>query len=207
MPKYQPQPSAAKGASSKAPLIVEPKCLVCKSPHRHLVDKMLVSGMTYSEIERQFAFAGLKRRSIAGHREKHLGHEEAAIREIIERETAENFEEGKARLITKNTYLEVALQKAYDALISDTAIVEPKDAVKVIEVLTKMQQEQQGVAIDELRVQFQMFLQAVKEIVPKENWDSIVERTKELLAATGRDAGVVAAPAQLETAVDAEVIT
>lgn len=172
------------------PVITEPRCKICQSPHRHLVDQMLVAGHSYSEIERQFEFANLPRRSISGHADKHLGYEEAAIRQVIEREAQaaqRNFDTGVERLVTKNAYLEVALQKAYDALIQDLTIVEPKDAVKVIEQLQKLQEQNQNVALDELRVQLQMFIQAVKEVVPKGDWESIVSRTADLLRASGRE--------------------
>jgi hypothetical protein len=172
------------------PLIVEPRCKVCQSPHRNLVDQMLVAGLSYSEIERQFAFASIPRRSIAKHKDLHLGYEEAAIRAVIEKEAIaaqQNFEEGVTRLVTKNSYLEIALQKAYDALIKDDVTVEPKDAVKVIEQLQKLQEQNQAVALDELRVQLQTFIQAVKEVVPKGDWESIVNRTADLLRASGRE--------------------
>jgi len=151
---------------------------------------MLVGGaLTYSEIERQFVFAGIPRRSISSHAQKHLGYEETAIREVIEREAAtarRNHEEGVSRLVTKNAYLELALQKAWDALIKDIAIVEPKDAVKVIETLQRFQDNNQEAALDELRVQFNMFMQAVKEVVERDRWEDIVGRTADLLRASGR---------------------
>lgn len=197
------------------PLIIEPRCKVCQSPHRHLVDQLLVSGHSYSEIERQFEFAKLPRRSISSHADKHLGYEETAIREIIEREALaaqKNFEEGKQRLVTNNAYLEVAKQKAYDALINDDVMVEPKDAVKIIEQLEKLQERNQSVALDELRVQLQMFIQAVKEVVPKSSWIDIVARTADLLRASGREVPFENAPEEEfkelvpADVVDAEVI-
>lgn len=207
MPKFdnnnKKRPGQSVAATTKAPIIVEPKCLVCKSPHRHLVDQMLVAGLTFSEIERQFEFAGLKRRSIAGHKEKHLGYEDAAIRHVIEEQAVaaqRNFEEGTSRLVTKNAYLEVALQKAYDALIKDITIVEPKDAVKVIEMLQKLQEQSQGAAIDELRQQFNWFMQSVKETVPKNQWETIVDRTEQL---AGRKPPSLPIPEQI---VDATVV-
>lgn len=180
----------ASGGRVQIPQINEPRCKVCQSPHRSLIDQMLVAGLTYSEIERQFAFAQIPRRSISAHKDKHLGYEEAAIREVIEREAAaaqRNYEEGVGRLVTNNAYLEVAKQKAYDALIRDDVIVEPKDAVKIIEQLERLQERNQDVALDELRVQFQMFMQSVKELVERERWESIVGRTADLLRATGRE--------------------
>lgn len=151
---------------------------------------MLVAGLPYSEIERQFSFADIPRRSVSRHAKEHLGYEEAAIRAVIEQEAVaaqRNYEEGVTRLVTKNSYLEIALQKAYDALIKDDVLVEPKDAVKVIEQLQKLQEQNQAVALDELRVQLQTFIQAVKEVVPKGDWESIVTRTADLLRASGRD--------------------
>lgn len=221
MPKFDNNnPSGRTIATKRVPLIKEPRCKVCQSPHRQLIDQMLVGGLTYSEIERQFAFASIPRRSISAHKDKHLGYEEAAIREVIEREakkTQMNYEEGVSRLVSKNTYLEVALQKAYDALINNTTIVEPKDAVKVIEQLHKLQDEHQGVAMDELRIQFQMFMQAVKELVERDRWESIVGRTADLLRSTGHTvdfeedkeqtpAEMVAAITAQAEVVDAEVV-
>ncbi len=222
MPQFN---SHIKGANGKPavllkngiPMIVEPRCKVCKSPHRHAVDKLLASGFSYSEIERQFAAAQIPRRSIASHAREHLNYEQAAFREVIEKEALNaqrNFDEGVSRLVTKNAYLEVALQKAYDALMNNDTIVEPKDAVKVIEMLTKLQEQNQTVAMDELRVQFQYFMQAVKEVIPKDDWEAIVDRTADLLRASGRSVDwetstedTVDAPLQaIEEVVDADVV-
>lgn len=198
------------------PIVHEPRCNVCKSPQRNAIDKMLAAGFTYSEIERQFG-GSVSRKSISLHSKEHLNYEEAAIREVIEKEALnaqKNYEEGVSRLVTKNAYLEVALQKAYNALINNDTMVEPKDAVKVIEMLQKLQEQNQTVALDELRVQFQYFMQAVKETIPKEQWENIVDRTADLLRSSGRnvdwgaskDEPVDISPKELEEIVDAEVV-
>lgn len=208
MPKFNgPHSGASRSVVAKAtsvPQIVEPKCKVCQSPHRNVIDQMLVGGMTYSAIEREMAFANIPRRSISSHSEKHLKYDDAAIREVIEQEAVKaqrNFEEGKARIVTKNAYLEVALQKAYDALLDNTTVVEPKDAVKVIEMLQKLQDQSQAAAIDELRQQFNWFMQAVKEVVPKSSWETIVERTNQLAGRTTAEL-----PTPDEKIVDATVV-
>lgn len=224
MPKYDVMPSKSmqKVGKGKMPIIKEPRCKVCQSPHRSLVDQMLVAGLSYSEIERQFQFAQIPRRSIANHKDSHLGYEEAAIREVIERSAIadqKNYDEGVQRLVTKNAYLEVALQKGYDALVKNEAMVEPKDAVKIIEQLQKLQDQNQGEALDELRVQFQMFMQSVKELVVRDRWEDIVARTADLLRASGRTvdwdrdeeeektpAEVVAQLESAEVVVEAEVV-
>jgi hypothetical protein len=173
-------PLAAKTQKGGIPIINEPRCKVCQSTHRQLIDTMLAKGMTYSEIERQMEFAQIPRRSISLHAQKHLGYEAAAVRKVIEEEAeaaSRNFDEGVGRIITKKAYLEIALQKAHDALLNDDVMVEPKDAVKIIETLAKMEESGQVEALDSLRAQFQMFMQAVKEVVAKEHWNAIVTRT------------------------------
>lgn len=199
------------------PIVHEPRCKVCTSPQRNSIDRMLAAGFTYSEIERQFG-GNVPRKSIALHSTKHLNYEEAAIREVIEKEALNaqrNYEEGVGRLVTKNAYLEVALQKAYDSLIKNDTMVEPKDAVKVIEMLTKLQDQNQTVALDELRVQFQYFMQAVKETIPKDQWSEIVDRTADLLRSSGRSVDwaseanpetVEISPKEIEEIVDAEIV-
>lgn len=196
------------------PIVHEPRCKVCTSPQRNSIDRMLAAGFTYSEIERQFNNS-VSRKSIGLHSQKHLNYEEAAIREVIEKEALNaqrNYDEGVGRLVTKNAYLEVALQKAYDSLIKNDTMVEPKDAVKVIEMLQKLQDQNQTVALDELRVQFQYFMQAVKETIPKDQWVAIVDRTADLLRSSGRsvewntEETTEVSPKELEEIVDAQVV-
>lgn len=220
MPKWHNEQGGSRVPAKKVlkggiPIVTESRCKVCTSPHRNAIDRLLASGFTYSEIERQFNSA-VPRRSISHHAKEHLNYEEAAIREVIEREALNaqrNYDEGVSRLVTKNGYLEVALQKAYDALVNNSTTVEPKDAVKVIETLTRLQEQGQTVALDELRVQFQYFMQAVKETIPKDQWENIVDRTADLLRSSGRSVEWEKAQAtdldvtQIEEVVEAEVVS
>lgn len=176
------------------PVIIEPKCKVCQSPHRHAIDNMIIGGYTYSEIERQFAAFGIPRRSISNHHNAHLSYEDAAIRAVIEREAMmaqKNFDEGVERLVTKQTYLEVAMQKAYDQLINGMVEIPAGDAVKIIDQLQRLEAQHHDVAIDELRVQFNAFMQAVKETVPTDLWEKVRDRTHEILKQMNRSGMVV----------------
>lgn len=195
------------------PLIVEPRCNVCTSQHRHAIDQMLVGAYSYSEIARQFDFEGIDRRSISSHHKKHLSYEAAAIRAVIEREAIlarRNHEEGVERMVTKQTYLEVALHKAYDQLNSDKVDITAGEAVKLIEMLARLEQEHNDVAIDEMRVQFNAFMRAVKSTVPADMWERVREETHNLLKASGRVSPFDSAPKEIEEeveVVDAEVAT
>ncbi len=187
------------------PMIIEPRCKVCTSQHRHVIDHMLVSGYNFSQIARHFDFAGIDRRSIANHKDKHLSYEEAAIRAVIEREAmiaGKNHEEGVERAITKQSYLEVALQKAYDQLANNLVEIPVGDAVKLIETLTKLEAQYADVAVDEMRVQFNAFMQAVKEVCPPEMWEAIRGKTHDILEQAGRTSPL--APNQIQ---EAEVVS
>jgi hypothetical protein len=113
-----------------------------------------------------------------------LNLESAAIRRIIEQEAERaeaNIEEGIQGAVKRRVYLETALQKGLKALADDTIIVEPKDVLAIIEKLDKIDSVGEEAALEELRLQFQAYLQAMKEVVPGEMWDRITGRTRELL--------------------------
>lgn len=167
------------------PGIVEPRCHVCKSDFRKAIDRLIAQGTTpYAEIGRIF---NIDRRSISNHAKEHLGWEEAAIRRIIEqqaRSAQADLEEGIQGVLTRRVYLNVALQRALDALLNDDVTVEPKDALAVIQHLDKLDSQVEGAALDEIQVQFKAFVQAIREIAPPEMWQRILDRTKELLENT-----------------------
>lgn len=144
----------------------EPRCHVCTSEYRRAIDRMIAMGTGSAEISRIFGGV-IDRRSIARHAAKHLNYEEAAIRQIIERETAvaeENAEEGIQGVTKRKVYLETALHKAMMALQSENFVVEPKDALAVIEALNRFDNQSVGAQLDAVKIQFNAFLQAIREI-------------------------------------------
>lgn len=144
----------------------EPRCHVCTSKYRRAVDRLIAMGTNFSEISRIFG-GEIDRRSISSHAKKHLGYEEAAVRTIIERQAAEaeeNAEEGVSGHVLRRVYLETAVQKAMQVLLSGEVVVEPKDAISVIEALERSDRNTEGVQLDEIKMQFNAFLQAIKEI-------------------------------------------
>lgn len=190
MPKFDPRQRKPQGGGNlpvprdAIPGIVEPRCHVCKSNMRKAIDRLIAGGTNYSEIGRLFS---IDRRSISNHAKEHLGWEEAAVRRIIEHEARaaeEDLEEGIKGVLTRRVYLNVGLQKALDALLNGDVTVEPKDALAIIQHLDKLESQTEGAAIDELRVQFNAFVQAIREICPPEQWQKILDRTKELLENT-----------------------
>jgi len=191
MPKFDKSQTPASGKApvkrAAAPGITESRCHVCKSQYRKAIDRMIAMGTSYVEISRIFSNEEetMDRRSIANHAEKHLNYEEAAIRRIVEQEAQEaqqNVEDGIQGALTRRVYLNVGLQKALEALLTGEAMVEPKDAIAIIQLLDKLDSQSEGAALEEMRVQFQAFVQAIRELLPPDKWQAILDRTKEILA-------------------------
>jgi hypothetical protein len=175
-----------KAPAIKAPMIVEPRCNVCKSQFRPAIDKMLAAGIGYTEISRSFNYE-IDRRSIASHADKHMNYQDAAVRQIIEHEAeqmSENLEDGVRGVLARKAFLETALHKVHQAVLNDDVEVEVRDAIGIIQQLDKMDSATSSAAVDEIRVQFNAFLQALKETVAQEEWERILFRTREILEAT-----------------------
>src|SRR5688500_4355474 len=75
--------SGGKKVSASTTLVSEPRCLVCQSPNRKVIDQLLARSTSYRELERVF---GIDRRSISNHDQKHLNIEQAAMRRIVQEE-------------------------------------------------------------------------------------------------------------------------
>jgi hypothetical protein len=81
--------------------------------------------------------------------------------------------------------LEVALRKAYEDIINGTASVEPRDMIKIVEVMRKWDAETQQVQVDILRAQVSAIEEAIKRKAPKDLWIEIVKEAKAIYAREG----------------------
>jgi len=170
----------------------EPRCSVCSSQFRKPIDRMIALGTSYSEISRIYDETGIDRRSVSTHAKKHLNYEEAAIRQIIARETEEaqaNIEEGVTGAIARRVYIDVAIQKGFESLLNNEVAVEVKDVATLIQLKEKMDTHTEGAAMDEIKTQFNAFMQAIREVAPPEMWEKILSRTKDLLNTAGEISG------------------
>ena len=161
------------------------RCKVCSSDFGKAIDRMIALGTSYSEIGRIF---DISRSSIGRHAKNHLNYEEAAVRQIIARETEEaqaDIENGISGAIARRAYIDVAIQKGFEALLDNSVQVEVKDVATLIQLKEKMDGDTDGAALDEVRTQFNAFVQAIREVAPPEMWEKILSRTKELVQIPG----------------------
>jgi hypothetical protein len=156
------------------------RCKVCSNNFAKAIDRMIALGTSHSEIARIF---DVSRSSIGRHAKNHLNYEEAAVRQIIAKEAEEaqaSIEEGISGALARRAYIDVAIQKGFEALIDNSVQVEVKDVATLIQLKEKMDSDTDGAAIDEVRTQFNAFVQAIREVAPPEMWEKILARTKEL---------------------------
>lgn len=161
---------------------IEPKCLACTSEYRKLIDKLIALATKYVEIQR---ITGVPRRSISNHANSHLGYEAAAVREIIQREAQaaeENIEEGMSGVLNRRVVLEVWVQQTFQKLVNGEMELTGKDAMTAIQMLNDFDTRTQGDQLDSYRLQFNAFVQAIRECAGPELWNDIRERTNEILA-------------------------
>lgn len=164
--------------------IVEPRCSICKSRFRRTMDQLLVMGVPFSEISRQFETEGITRRALSNHKRKHLSVEQAAIRQVIEekaRQIGEDVDNTKRSLLTRKGYMEIAMMKSYQSILDGTVVPEPRDIVAMISVMEKMEKDSSAVQVDEMMRDFNAFTQAVKEVVGSDQYDRIVSKFKSIL--------------------------
>ena len=164
--------------------IVEPRCSVCKSRFRRTMDQLLVMGVPFAEIARQFETEGINRRSLSNHKRRHLSIEQAAIRQVIEekaRQMGEDVDNTRRHLLTRRGYMEVAMMKSYQGIVDGTIVPEPRDVVHMIALLEKMEKDTAATQVDEMMRDFNAFSQAVKEVVPPDMYDRILYNFKKIL--------------------------
>lgn len=162
--------------------IVESRCHVCQHPFRDWIELMLVKGMAHKTLAERVT-PPVDRRSIGNHWKKHMDLQDAAFAHILEREAqlqGLDREEAIGDLVTKRGVLEIALRRGYQDILNGVTTVEPRDLIQITKLLADMDSHQQMVAVDELRAQVQIFIQAIKDTCDADVQNAIASRVKQL---------------------------
>lgn len=203
--------SKAKQRKMAPPVPFEPRCTVCNSPFRDYIDAMLARGAaSYTSIAEKVPGADghkLSRQAVTNHAEKHLGFQEDAIRRILEAEAvevAQNYQDNVRGAMTRRGALEIAMRKGFEDLVAGRTDVEVKDLLAIVQALEKMDETTSAAQVDQMRMQTEAFIRAIREEVDDEKlWERIVDRTKRIISQQGYtyeptvDAEAVEAPDEL----------
>ena len=165
------------------PRIFEPRCSVCKHPHRNWIESILVRGnISYKGLAERVT-PSLDRRSISHHYKHHMDLQDAALVAIIEEEArleGRNLDEDLRGAITKRGALEVALRKAYEDIVNGVTTVEPRDMIQIAKLLGDLDSNAYQTGLDELRSQVQIFIQAIKDVCDADTQAAIAKRVAQL---------------------------
>lgn len=176
------------------------RCMVCSAPDdvRKLIDTLLVYPKGYTEtlelVTPLLEARGVpehKRpswKSIRNHQKRHLPFDKLAVREIAERRASERgiaILQGKDRLLTAEAVLELIVQRGWESLVNRTQIPKVAEVITAATKLRDLETEAAGsITIEELMMQTQLLIKAVRENVPPDMWDNIVadiRRAKEAM--------------------------
>lgn len=173
------------------PVKFEPRCKICKSDFRPIIDRLLVSGNSYSMIAEQFRGKDVQltgsidaiRKSIERHRKKHLSVRDAAVRGILEeraRESGVLVETVRQQLVSAEAMLELAVKQGTDQLSHPDAKIKYQDAIRAAELLRDSKYEEMAQQLEISMRQVQAITQAIQEKVPPEYHLDVVTRAQEL---------------------------
>lgn len=167
-------------------MVYEPACKVCNSLYRPQIDILLVRGFSVRAIEKSVKEMGedISYRSIARHRERHLDIEAASFRHLVDQhvdEANKQIAEGAFRLISGKAWLDLFVQKGWDALLYGQLELQGRDVIQAIRLREDIMKDGLGQIEEEMHRQLQAIITAIKELVP-EKGSAIAARAKELAA-------------------------
>lgn len=183
---------------------VEPRCHVCQSDLRTLVDRMAVHGYrpVFIAKEVQEADPSLSRKSIERHLKNHVNFENKALQAILhERAKEEGILENMARsnILTRQAVLDQFVQQTWKRVSQTEAKIPYEVGLKAIELQEMLEQKQETNVVETVTRQLAAIIQAIREVVPPEYHEDLARRAEHLFDAPALGelpAGVLDDPTQ-----------
>ena len=170
----------------------ELRCLVCNSPARVKVDKLLVAGFSNTSVAQElmesdenFAEKELDtvRKNIERHSKSHLDIRNRAVREIVDRRAREQgilVDSAIGQITSGRALLDLLIAKATEQAGNPASKVHYRDAIEAVKMLEDVQKQEYMYQLEELQKQVWAISQAVLEKVPKDLLPEVVARAHEL---------------------------
>lgn len=194
------------------PVKFEPRCKICKSEFRPIIDRLIVGGNSFVMIAEQFRGKDSQltgsidaiRKSVERHSKKHLSVRDAAVRQILEQKARESgvlVETVREQLVSAEAMLELAVKKGTEQLGDPDARIKYQDAIKAAELLRDKKYEEMSQQVEMLSRQVQAIQQGLQELVPPELFPALIERIKEIYEGKVRPTSITQ---ELEPAMEEE---
>lgn len=164
---------------------VEPKCHVCQSELRPLIDRMGTSGFRPAFIARQVQDAdpSLSRDSVRRHLLRHVNYEQKALQEILDARAKEAGileAEVKSNILTRQAVLDQFVAQTWKRVSQPDAKIPFEVGLKAIELQEMLEQKQEANIIDTVTRQLGAIIQAIRECVPQEYHEPTARRAEQL---------------------------
>lgn len=159
------------------PVINNPQCQVCQSPHRVWIERKLIQGWAYSQIAREIP-DGPSRKSIANHAKEHLPGDSHVVRQLMEEEAdilGQNAMDSVRGAFTLRGSLEVLIRKGFQDALDGTTTVEPRDLIAMMKQLNELNTNSGTAAYEEANTAISIFKEALQNVLLKGEGD-VVER-------------------------------
>lgn len=191
--KQLPPASVSTINDAKAVIKSEPRCLVCNSPARIKVDKLLVAGFSNTSVAQElmesdenFSDKNIDtvRKNVERHSKTHLDIRNRGVREIVERRAREQgilVDSAIGQITSGRALLDILIAKATEQAGNPDSKVHYRDAIEAVKMLEDVQKAEYVYQLEVLQKQVWAISQAVKEKVPHELLPDIVARAHELV--------------------------
>lgn len=169
----------------------ESRCKVCQSTLREQIDRLVIAGFPDTAIAQQVrgmdphlsGSIDAIRKSIERHRTRHADLKSKTSRAIIERRAREagiSVEDSLEQLATTKALLELVVAKGMDQVTDPETRVKFQDALKAAELLESFDREEHMTQLTTLQSQAKALAQAMREIVPSQYHQKVIERAYEI---------------------------
>lgn len=186
----------------------ETRCRVCTSDAASSVNTMLSHAMTYADILRTLEPINdllpddrkITYNSIWTHAKKHFQIEEAAkavYRRIVEKRAEEyerDFVKGVGGALTPMAYLEVVMNRAFETVMdTDNTVIDVDTGLRAAEKLHNLVRDRatDDGDIAEMMGQIDSLVDAIKAVVPEDQWQAIIDHMDGKAPQAAIDAEVV----------------
>jgi hypothetical protein len=167
------------------PAVVEPRCKVCQSEYREAVDKLKAWGRSGSEITMWLQDVGFSvdKRSVNRHLKNHVSFEAEALAHILRQKIArrqDRVEEDARLLVTRDALAQGLIEGGWKRLVELDGKVPFEQALKAAELQQQWEEKEETVKVEELSRQLDCIVQAIKDVLPAEEWDAVAKRARQI---------------------------
>lgn len=192
------------------PVINEPRCHVCQSPHRPWIERQLLDGISYSAIAKLLPPQDGKEfdyRAISNHSKKHMRLEDAVTRAVLEAEAdvlGQQYEQGVKGAFTMRGALEVLVRKAYQDALNGVTTIEPRDIVQMMKLYAEMSSNSGATAIEEAKTSIRIFMVAIQNVCLKSD---LVDRDlgQQVMVAISNEVEQLRGEEEIETVIERQL--